>query len=134
MKKIVLFLLLITTVYSMDLLDQLQMIKLTNPPLEKQEIYSVKNPFKTVVPSTPVQTPIIRNNLTAQPLKLFAILNNKANIGGTWVARGDTVQGFKVSKVMRTRVILRSDEETKTLTIKPKKEKGSSLFTIKAFK
>ncbi|AZV47065.1 hypothetical protein C3L23_07200 [Nautilia sp. PV-1] len=91
-----------------------------------KQMEKYKPVFKTV-PAYNIFTKDIEINkskITAVPkqnsLVLNAIFQNKANINGIWVKRGDNIEGYVVVKITDKEVVLKKDNIYKKLSLTPK--------------
>ena len=48
------------------------------------------------------------------------IFQNRANINGLWVKKGDDIEGYKVVRVFSDGVVLKNDKEIKKIILKSK--------------
>ena len=64
---------------------------------------------------------IIKKQLNQKKAKKNLILNvifqNRANINGLWVKKGDDIEGYKVVRVFSDGVVLKNDKEIKKIIL-----------------
>jgi len=115
MKKIILILLFIYG-YA-DIIKTIEILK----KIEKYQ-YDFKKieKYNAFEPNTNFLESIIINNKTSQIIKIKAIFNKKVYINNSWYKIGDTVDGYKIIKIIDNKIVLKKNN--KLLILSPKSQ------------
>ncbi|GAB6045832.1 hypothetical protein JCM11957_14300 [Caminibacter profundus] len=116
MKKIILILLFFIYGHS-DIIKTIEILK----KIEKYQ-YDFKKieKYNAFEPNTNFLESIIINNKTSQIIKIKAIFNKKVYINNSWYKIGDTVNGYKIIKIIDNKIVLKKNN--KLLILSPKSQ------------
>lgn len=143
MKKISIFLILLTLIYANDAkiktlpdgnyqeLDKLfDAINKKRYGLSREKIDATKNPF-LIQKAQKKPEKSDKNSTTSVMIvyTLHAIMNNKANINGKWYSINEKINDYKLKKIDSDSVIMDNVGNELKLTL----EKGNENVTIKAY-
>jgi len=116
MKRFIIFL---TAVFAFadisGVINKIKQMESYKPVFIKMPVYNVF----TDVSTKKEDSNFIKLEVKKVILKLNAIFQNKANINGVWVKKGDIIEGYEVVEVKNDSVVLKKEGEIKILQIKP---------------
>ncbi len=123
------FLFLFLSVYSFVFGDKLalKLQKLIDNKSEKSVEILKYNPFftkKEMKQMDSKKSNSIKQEKTVKKidLKLITILDNKAFVGGRWIAKNDIIYGYRVKKILKNSVVLKSRKKEIVLKFRKTKE------------
>lgn len=120
-------LLLFQTMFSADEFSwidtQIDAIKLPRIGINNSQMLNIKDPFisykktQNQQPNSEVKQTSIKKSNNAS-IKLSAIINNSALINGVWYKLNQSIEGFIISTITKTTVILIKGDKKLVLTTK----------------
>ncbi|MCD8213119.1 MAG: hypothetical protein LUC34_03560 [Campylobacter sp.] len=91
--------------------------------LNKEEISSLKTPFKKFKTEQNLTAPVVES----KSLALKAIMQNRANINGKWYNVGDIIDEYHITKITHSKVTMIKNNEKQELAL----TNGSKNVSIK---
>ena len=127
MKKIFILVFCMSNIFANDLKNTIdhivEVIKGETHTVEKDKIYSLKNPFilKKIVKKDNNDTtsfvPIDEEDEKDVLPTISAIMNKKILVNGNWYKKGENILTYKIVKIYNNKVILKHKEDGKIETI-----------------
>jgi len=115
MKKALVFLAVLCFADVSNIIKAVKEIENYKPYFKSLDTYNI---FAGDIVLPKIKKKKINNTKEIKLLTLNAIFQNKANINGIWVKKGDILEGYKVIKITKHKVVLKKDEKVEILSLK----------------